>query len=288
MQLGRAGLTPERRWERQMEGRCFYCGEISHLVFSCPAKGSQAVSYVLTVSPMPHTLTRITVIHHTATDLEALIDSGEDESLMDWGLARKLGLKPEPLAKPIRARSLNGKDLIIITHINEPVQMIIDCQQEHIRPCLFTSLSHSLILGHPWLCHHNPRVDWKTGKIREWGKECTKNCVFSANWGGNVKEINLFFCQSCNRFRISRPELCSLLWSPPSASFQQDKGHVTSSSLIIRRCQRSAPQCHYSQGAPVLRLWPREGRRERLHLGITRSGLDSSIITSSRCGVFLG
>uniref|UniRef100_A0A671VHH1 Uncharacterized protein n=2 Tax=Sparus aurata TaxID=8175 RepID=A0A671VHH1_SPAAU len=192
MQLGRARLTPEERRKRLIEGRCFYCGEGGHLVSSCPAKGSQAVSYVPTVSQMPRTLTKITLTHHTATDLEALIDSGADESLMDWGLARKLGLKSEPLAKPIRARSLNGKELFTITHISEPVKMNIDYHQEHIRPYFITSPSHPLILGHPWLCQHNPRVDWRTGKIREWGKECTQSCVFSTNRGGNVKEINLF------------------------------------------------------------------------------------------------
>lgn len=40
MQLGRARLTPEERRKRQLEGRCFYCGEVGHLVISCPAKGS--------------------------------------------------------------------------------------------------------------------------------------------------------------------------------------------------------------------------------------------------------
>lgn len=79
--------------------------------------------------------------HRSLPDLEALIDSGADESLMDWSLARRLGLKSEPLAKPIRARSLNGKELFIITHISEPVQMIIDCHQEYICPYL-----HPLIL----------------------------------------------------------------------------------------------------------------------------------------------
>ena len=194
MQLGRARLTPEERRKRQMEGRCFYCGECGHHVASCLAKGFQAVSYVPAVSQMPRTLTKITIIHHMATDLEPLIDSRADESLMDWDLARKLGLKSEPLAKPIRARSLKGKELFTITHISEPVQMSIDCHQEHIRPYLINSPSHSLILGHPWLCQHNPRVDWKTGKIREWGKECSKSCsFFSTNGGGGEMSKRLIF-----------------------------------------------------------------------------------------------
>lgn len=70
--------------------------------------------------------------------------------------------------------------------------MHIDCHQEHIRFYLFTSSAHSLILGHPWLFQHNPHVDRKAGKIREWGKGCNKNCVISANMEENVTEINLF------------------------------------------------------------------------------------------------
>lgn len=86
----------------------------------------EAVSLDTDSSPVPRTLTRVTLRRHTATYLEALIGSGADESLMKWGLAKKLALKSEPLAKPIRARSLNGKELVAITHISEPIQMHID------------------------------------------------------------------------------------------------------------------------------------------------------------------
>ena len=33
--------------------------------------------------------------------MEVLIDSGADESLMDWNLARKIQIESEPLARPI-------------------------------------------------------------------------------------------------------------------------------------------------------------------------------------------
>ena len=192
MQLGRARLTPEERRKRQLEGRCFYCGEIVHLVVSCPAKGSQAVSHVTASHHVPRTLTNVTIIHRTVSDREALIDSGADESLMSWGLAKELGVNSERLAEPIRARSLNGKELFAITHINEPVRMQIDNHQEHIRFYLFTSSSHSLILGQPWLVLHNPHIDWKTGRITKWGIGCAKNCAISDKQKKDVAEINLF------------------------------------------------------------------------------------------------
>ena len=83
---------------------------VERSVISLPTvltKKSMAVSHVLASSPTSCTLTKVQVMHRTDTELEALIDSGADESLMDWGLARKLGIGAELLERPVRARSLN-------------------------------------------------------------------------------------------------------------------------------------------------------------------------------------
>ena len=163
------------------------------------------------------TLTSVTVIHRTATNLEAFIDSGADESLMDRGLAKYLGLDSELLAKPIRARSLNGKELFAVTQISEPVHMHIDCHSESIHFYLINSLSHSLILGQPWLFQHNPRIDWRTGKIREWGMDCSANCVSSVDQGKIVTEINLFSAHT-----VTDPEYPDLNLVPPAYHHLQE------------------------------------------------------------------
>lgn len=81
----------------------------SHQLMSCQeVAGSESRQQAIQVSkPVPRTLTKIKL--NSVYDIEALIDSGADESLMDWGLARKLGIESEPLVKSIRAKSLNGK-----------------------------------------------------------------------------------------------------------------------------------------------------------------------------------
>ena len=214
-----AGKTSEKeRTKRQLEGRCFYCGEVGHLVLSCPAKKSQAVSHVPSSSSVPCTLTKVTIMHHTATDLEGLMDSGVDESLMDWGLAKRLGLNSEPLAKPIKASSLNGKELFAIIHISKPTRMYINHHHEIIHFYLFISSSHSLILGQPWLFLHNPNMDWRTG----------------------------------HRRRIPRPELGSSLLPSPQNSLQQNQGPVFTTSSPIRLCHRPNSQFRHSQRASVL------------------------------------
>ena len=77
MQLGRARLTPDEHQRWQQERRCFNCGGVGHLVSSCLVKMSQAVSQIQVSKPVPRTLTKV-------NDLEVLIGSGADESLMDW------------------------------------------------------------------------------------------------------------------------------------------------------------------------------------------------------------
>ena len=94
MQLGRARLTPEERQKQQREGRCFYCGDPGHLVSSCPAKKTPAVSSNQVSKANFRTLTQVSL-----NSLHLLLTA--DESLMDWGLANKLHLDSDPLARPI-------------------------------------------------------------------------------------------------------------------------------------------------------------------------------------------
>ena len=141
MQLGRARLTQEERQKRRQEGRCFHCGGTGHLVSSCPAKKTPGVSANQVSKTTFRVLTKVKI--NSGHDMDVLIDSGTDESLMDWNLARKLQIESEPLARPIRARSLNGSDIFVISHISKPVKLTIGDHQESIQFHLFASTSHS-------------------------------------------------------------------------------------------------------------------------------------------------
>ena len=65
--------------------------------------------------------------------------------------------------------------------------MSIGEHHEMIQFHLFTSTSHSLILGQPWLYEHNPHINWKNGLIREWGEDCKQQGHMEQS-----AEINLF------------------------------------------------------------------------------------------------
>ena len=117
MEMGRARLSQEEQQRRVKEGRCFYCGESGHLVSVCPAKSTRSSNQTSSSVPSARVLTPVQVKHNTtAVTMNVLIDSGADESLMDWGLDKRLGLKAKTLTSPIKASALNGNKPFTITH----------------------------------------------------------------------------------------------------------------------------------------------------------------------------
>lgn len=98
-----------------------------------PVDGRELVSRVSCTEFPPRALTEIQVKHHnTVVSLEVFIDSGADESLMDWGFAKRLNLETEQLAWPLEASALDGSRLFKVTHKTEPWNVIIGDHQEHL------------------------------------------------------------------------------------------------------------------------------------------------------------
>jgi len=176
--MGRARLPPEERERRMREGRCLYCGELGHLLATCSVRTRRVPRNTTPVVPTTRTLTVVQVKRHTCTiDMEALIDSGADESLMDEGLAKRLGLRTKRLEKPVKASSLNGHELFTITHATEPVLLNIAVHAELLSFYLYQSDTRTLVLGYPWLVKHNPHIDWSTGRVMAWSTGCQGKCL---------------------------------------------------------------------------------------------------------------
>ncbi|KAL7832098.1 hypothetical protein AOLI_G00296460 [Acnodon oligacanthus] len=66
-------------------------------------------------------------------------------------LATELGLPLKPLERPLLVMAI----LLCLT------------QAPHLR----------LVLGFPWLMHHNPRIDWFTQSVYAWGSRCDGHCL---------------------------------------------------------------------------------------------------------------
>uniref|UniRef100_A0A3B4BH69 Retrotransposon gag domain-containing protein n=1 Tax=Periophthalmus magnuspinnatus TaxID=409849 RepID=A0A3B4BH69_9GOBI len=105
--------------------------------------------------------------------ISALVDSGAEEDFIDQRVAEQWGITLEPLERPLTALALNGQLLAKVTHVTEPVTLILS--GNHHESCSFhviSSPSAPLILGYLWLKTHNPTIDWMEGgfcSVAGWG-----------------------------------------------------------------------------------------------------------------------
>lgn len=129
----------------------------------------------------PRPVTQVDIcINNQTIDQGVLIDSGADESLIDWGLVKQLKIKTVPLSHPVSASALDGRLLFTVTHCTEPIRITINKDHtESMQFHIFESTQHPIILGFPWLKIHNPHIDWPSGKVKEWGEDCKGRCKLS-------------------------------------------------------------------------------------------------------------
>ncbi len=114
-------------------------------------------------------------------DCRALLDSGAEGNFMDHTFARKLQVPLRPLTHKIPVHALNGQELPTISFITEDVTLITS--GNHTETISFYILDTPLapiVLGHPWLTRHNPKVDWQLKSVSAWSSHCHKSCLVSA------------------------------------------------------------------------------------------------------------
>ena len=120
-------------------------------------------------------------VNQRSFPLEALIDSGAEESFLDHAIIRELGIATRPLNPPLAVSALNGRSLPRITQVTEPISLLVSGNhREYIQFCVFTCPDSPLVLGFPWLRQHNPQINWAKGNITEWSINCHSLCLHSA------------------------------------------------------------------------------------------------------------
>ncbi len=123
---------------------------------------------------------RLRWANHTHT-CQALLDSGAEGNFMDLLFAHKLHLPIIPLTRHIFVNALNGQELPNISLTTGPITLLTSGNHTEIITFLLmdSPLAH-IVLGHPWLVQHNPRVDWSSNSISTWSERCYESCLVSA------------------------------------------------------------------------------------------------------------
>lgn len=142
MQLGRVRLTPEERQLRLRAGECLYCSQAGHLtqktrlISSCGGTGESS-----SATPQSGLLIPATFCYQTLTlPVQALVDSGAEESFVDHDFITQCGVPFEPLAAPLTAKALNSRFLAHVTHCTIPVSLVLSGNhREEIQLCVISA-----------------------------------------------------------------------------------------------------------------------------------------------------
>ena len=107
--------------------------------------------------------------------VEALLDSGATGLVMSSEFARKKGFKLKKLERPMQVRNVDGS-----FNREGPIENTVEVNvyyKGHVERTEINVIGGQkwgVILGMPWLEHHNPEIDWKTGEVKM--TRCPEEC----------------------------------------------------------------------------------------------------------------
>jgi len=107
--------------------------------------------------------------------VEALLDSGATGLVMSSEFAKKQGFKLKKLERPMNIRNVDGS-LNKEGPIENTVEVNIYYQghRERMEIDVIGGQKWTVILEMPWLAHHNPEIDWRTGEVKM--TRCPEEC----------------------------------------------------------------------------------------------------------------
>ena len=107
--------------------------------------------------------------------VEVLLDSGATGLVMSSEFAKKQGFKLKKLERLVNVRNMDGS-LNKERPIENTVKVNIYYQghRERTEIDVIGGQKWMVILGMPWLAHHNPEIDWRTGEVKM--TRCPEEC----------------------------------------------------------------------------------------------------------------
>lgn len=163
---------------------CLYCGGSGHFLKSCPVKErclavkKRILSGGVSIQKASSTLLPVRLQWATRSHRgQALLDSGAEGNFMDWSFAQQLQIPTITLTNKISVNALNGQQLPTVSHTTSQITLITyGNHSEELSFFLMDSPQVPIVLGHPWLVRHYPRVDWGHNSVSAWSTECYASC----------------------------------------------------------------------------------------------------------------
>ena len=191
MVVDRTRARDGERNQRLCMGTCFRCREKGHFAGTCPVRRSRLLverGALVGVSQLDssnrHRTCPPVILQWPggSRKTSALLDSGAEESFLDAATAARWGVPLVEVSRPLVANSLNGQPLGRITQATIPLKLRISGNhQEEIFLMIIDTPHSPVVLGHPWLAKHRPKVDWATHEILGWDAACATRCLSEAH-----------------------------------------------------------------------------------------------------------
>ncbi|KAL0195094.1 hypothetical protein M9458_008666, partial [Cirrhinus mrigala] len=182
MQLGTTKLTVEERERRIRNHLCLYCGQPGHLRATCPTRPPRPPTSVSSGN-LHLSQCEVPVILKTrdiSVKTTALIDSGAAGNFIDRDFVNTNRLPILSCAPPVAVAALDGRPLGTgrVEHTTDDLILCLEPHhQENNRFFIISSPRTPIILGFPWLNHHEPIISWSAGTIAHWSPHCKQHCL---------------------------------------------------------------------------------------------------------------
>ncbi|KAK3559412.1 hypothetical protein QTP86_013362 [Hemibagrus guttatus] len=112
--------------------------------------------------------------------VSALIDSGAAMNLVDRGLVEELGIPIFPCVPALRITAIDSQPIGegYLRHQTELLDFQVGLfHYERLAFYVTSSPANPMILGFPWLRHHDPHISWQSGELVRWSTTCLKGCL---------------------------------------------------------------------------------------------------------------
>jgi len=109
--------------------------------------------------------------------VEALLDSGVTRLVISLEFRKRKGFKSKKIENPIYMRNVDetfNKERPVENTVE--VNIYYQGHRERMEIDMIREQKWNVILGMPWLAHHNPKIDWKIEEVKmtRYPEECRR------------------------------------------------------------------------------------------------------------------